>query len=147
MARRPSKARRPNRSKSKTEVGQSLGFRSGLEVRVAAELEKAIGKPVPYETLTIPYNKPARTSKYTPDFQLPNGIIVETKGRFLTADRQKHLLIKAQHPGLDIRFVFNDPNRTISKISSTTYAAWCDKYSFKYAKNSVPFAWIAEGTS
>ena len=124
-----------------------LGFRSGLEVRVAAELETAIGKPVPYETLTIPYNKPARTSKYTPDFQLPNGIIVETKGRFLTADRQKHLLVKAQHPHLDIRFVFTNPNARISKTSTTTYAAWCEKNKFMYAKGSVPFAWIAEGTS
>lgn len=99
---------------------------------------------MPYETLKIAYEKPAKKSKYTPDFRLPNGVIIETKGRFLTADRQKHLLVKAQHPDLDIRFVFEQPQKTISKQSSTTYAAWCDKHGFKYAKGSVPREWIDE---
>lgn len=119
-------------------------FRSGLEERVAAELEAAIGRPVPYETETIYYDRPAKQSRYTADFKLPNGIIVETKGRFVTADRQKHLLVQAQRPDLDIRFVFSNPNARISKQSQTTYAAWCEKHGFKYAKGSVPGAWIAE---
>jgi hypothetical protein len=98
-----------------------------------------------FEALTIKYEKPARVSKYTPDFRLlRNGIIVETKGRFVTADRQKHLLIKAQHPNLDIRFVFDNPNARISKQSRTTYAMWCEKYGFRYAKKSIPQEWIDE---
>jgi hypothetical protein len=124
-----------------------LGFRSGLEERVAAELERALGKPVPYETTTINYEKPAKAARYTPDFILPNGIIVETKGRFVTADRQKHLAVQAQHPHLDIRFVFSNPNARISKQSATTYAAWCEKHGFKYAKGSVPAAWLTEEVS
>ena len=111
---------------------------------MAAELKQALGQPVPYETTTITYEKPARKSRYTPDFILPNGIIVETKGRFVTADRQKHLAIKAQHPKLDIRFVFSDPNTRISKTSATTYAAWCEAKGFKYAKGSVPAEWLKE---
>lgn len=121
-----------------------LGFRSGLEQRVAAELESAVGKPVPYEQETITYEKPAKKSRYTPDFRLPNGIFVETKGRFVTEDRQKHLAIKAQHPDLDIRFVFSNPNARISKQSATTYASWCEAKGFKYAKGSVPTAWLKE---
>ncbi|TBR23763.1 MAG: endodeoxyribonuclease [Reyranella sp.] len=119
-----------------------LGFRSGLEERVAAELETALGHPVDYETTTITYEKPAKKSRYTPDFRLPNGIIVETKGRFVTADRQKHITIKAQHPDLDIRFVFSNPNARISKRSATTYAMWCKKNGFKYAEGSVPAEWL-----
>jgi N-acetylmuramoyl-L-alanine amidase len=46
---------------------------------------------------------------------LPNGIIIESKGRFLTADRQKHLLIKQQHPQLDIRFVFQRSANPIAR--------------------------------
>jgi len=115
-----------------------------LEVRIAAELETATGSPVPYESTTITYEKPAKKSRYTPDFRLPNGIFVETKGRFVTADRQKHLAIQAQHPVYDIRFVFSNPNQRISKQSSTTYAMWCERHGFKYAKGSVPLAWIRE---
>jgi hypothetical protein len=70
----------------------------------------------------FPYITPATPHKYCPDFRLPNGIYIETKGRFETADRKKHLLIKEQHPELDIRFVFTRSKSTISKTSKTTYA-------------------------
>lgn len=130
------------RSKSQAEVGKVLGFRSGLEERVAEELKQALGRPVEYETVIVPYEKPAKKSRYTPDFRLPNGTIIETKGRFVTADRQKHLLIKQQHPDLDIRFVFSNPNARISKQSQTTYADWCTKNGFAYAKGSVPTEWL-----
>lgn len=134
------------------QVGLKHGFRSGLEEKNAAELS-SIGVDFTYEQDKIEYEKPARKSKYTPDFivttrpdRTPRSrpLIVETKGRFLTADRQKHLLIKRQHPELDIRFVFNNPNARISKTSKTTYAAWCEKHGFLYAKNSVPREWLEE---
>jgi hypothetical protein len=119
------------------------GYRSGLEDKVAASLA-ARGVAVEYEMHTISYLKPARQAKYTPDFLLPNGIIIETKGRFITADRQKHLLILDQHPDLDIRFVFSNPNTRISKTSATTYAMWCQKHGFMFAKADIPADWIAE---
>lgn len=97
-----------------------------------------------YEGEKIGYEKPASKHKYTRDFRLPNGIIVETKGRFVTADRQKHLLIKQQHPELDLRFVFSRSATRISKTSKTTYASWCDKHGFKYADKDVPDAWLKE---
>lgn len=137
--------------------GLKHGFRSGLEDDVATELSER-GVPFRYEAKEdiIKYTKPARESKYTPDFRLPNGIIIETKGRFVTADRQKHLLIQKQHPGKDIRFLFTNPNTRISKQSKTTYAMWCEKHGFKYAKaatpaqrrkgaHSVPQEWLDEG--
>jgi hypothetical protein len=121
------------------------GFRSGLEEKVAAEL-RARGVPVEYEdpANVIRYTRPQKVHKYTPDFRLPNGIIIETKGRFVTADRQKHLLIKEQHPEYDIRFVFSNSRQRISKLSRTTYAAWCERYGFKYADRSIPDEWLAE---
>lgn len=124
-------------------MGLREGFRSGLEEIVADQLE-ANGLAVEYETQKIEYFKPARKAKYTPDFVLPNGIIVETKGRFVTADRQKHLLIKEQHPHLDIRFVFSNSRNRISKQSQTTYAMWCEKNGFKYADKLIPEAWLRE---
>ncbi|WP_210166026.1 hypothetical protein [Chelatococcus sambhunathii] len=121
------------------------GFRSGLEDKVAAELA-AKGVPVRYEDpeSVIRYTWPSEESKYHPDFVLPNGIIVETKGRFVTKDRQKHKLIKEQHPDLDIRFVFSNSRQRISKTSMTTYAMWCEKYGFRYADKSIPDAWLNE---
>ena len=102
----------------------------------------AKGIEVKYECRVIEYTRPARPSKYTPDFELPNGIILETKGRFTTADRQKHKHIKAQYPHLDIRFVFSNPKNRISKQSKTTYAKWCDQYGFKWSGPVVPDEWI-----
>lgn len=124
-------------------VGRALGFRSGLEGSIAAQIKAAVGH-VEYETTKITYTKPERKATYTPDFPLPNGIIVETKGRFLTADRQKHLLIKEQHPEIDIRFVFSRSASPIYKGSKTTYADWCKHHGFKYADKLIPPAWFKE---
>jgi hypothetical protein len=137
----------PRRPLTSKQVGAKYGFRSGLEEKVADSL-KAKGVSFTYEERVIPYIKPERKAKYTPDFVLPNGIIVETKGRFLTADRQKHLLVKAQHPELDIRFLFTNSRQRISKQSKTTYADWCEKHGFIYADGSeVPEAWLKTVTS
>jgi hypothetical protein len=95
-----------------------------------------------YESQTIPYERPARKTYYKPDILLPNGIIVEVKGEFPTADRQKHKLIKQQHPDLDIRFVFQNPRRRISKQSKTTYAMWCETHGFPYADKHIPPDWL-----
>lgn len=134
---------RTSKPLTQVQVGLKYGFRSGLEGKIAAELEAA-GVAFFYEKFAVPYVKPQKPSKYTPDFILPNGIIVETKGRFLTADRQKHRLVKEQHPDLDIRFVFNNPRARISKTSDTSYAAWCARYGFKFAKETIPAEWLRE---
>lgn len=122
------------------------GYRSGLEEKIAAEIE-ARGIPVSFETFSIPYTPPLKTRTYTPDFPLPNGIIIESKGRFLTEDRQKHKFIKAEHPDLDIRFVFSNARAKLSKASKTTYAMWCEQYGFLYADKSIPDEWFDEAPS
>ncbi|MDX0270921.1 endodeoxyribonuclease [Sinorhizobium meliloti] len=129
--------------KSKAQIGALHGFRSGLE-DVNARLLTEWNVAVKYEQYDLSYTVPERTAKYTPDFILPNGIIVETKGRFLTEDRKKHLLIKAQWPKLDLRFVFSNPNTRISKQSTTTYAVWCQTHGFQYAAKVIPQEWLHE---
>ena len=96
---------------SRKAVAAKYGFRSGLEMEIDESL-KSRGIDGEYEQHVIKYTKPETHHKYHPDFKLPNGIFVETKGRFLTADRKKHLLIKAQHPELDIRFLFQNSLET-----------------------------------
>jgi len=121
------------------------GYRSGLEETIANQLQK---KDIPFEyenkANIVKYVIPASDHTYLPDFKLPNGIIVETKGRFVLADRKKHKLIKEQYPDLDIRFVFSNSNTKISKGSKTTYASWCEKLGIPYADKTIPQSWLDE---
>lgn len=118
--------------RSKRQAAKALGYRSGLEQTMSTLFQEVYGQPVDYETEKIQYVVPASNHKYTPDFKLPNGIYIETKGRFMPADMKKHLLIKQQHPDLDIRFIFQNPNSTNSKRTKTTYANFCEKHGFRY---------------
>jgi len=119
------------------------GYRSGLEEDLADSL-RARGVNFTYEETKIKYIQPASEHQYTADFELENGIIIESKGRFLVADRKKHLLIKRQQPHLDIRFVFSNSKQRLSKASRTTYADWCTKNGFLYADKEIPEHWINE---
>ena len=119
------------------------GYRSGFEHKVADQLTEAKIK-YQYEKTVIDYIKPETNHTYTIDFTLPNGILVETKGRWVLEDRKKHLLIKQQHPELDIRIVFQNSNGKIRKGSKTTYANFCDKNGIKWADKQIPEAWYKE---
>jgi Autographiviridae endonuclease I len=123
--------------------GLASGFSSDLERRTAAQL-KAAGMSFDYEAHTIHFTQPAEHRRYTPDFVLANGIIIEVKGLWETADRKKHKLIAAQHPHLDIRFVFSNEATTIGKKSNTTYAMYCEKLGIPYATRQIPPAWLTE---
>ena len=115
-------------------------YRSGLEKSTALVLAEC-QKAVRYEQLKIEWED-LRYRTYTPDFQLDNGIFIETKGIFDSEDRHKHLQVRKQHPELDIRFVFSNSRSRISKKSSTTYAMWCEKYGFKHADKHIPLEWL-----
>ena len=124
-------------------VAKKYGFKSGLEENISNQIA-AKGIEVKYESEKVAYIIPASQHTYNPDFRLPNGIIVETKGRFVAADRKKHQLVKEQHPNLDIRFVFSNSKNKISKNSKTTYGMWCEKNGYKYADKEIPEEWFLE---
>ena len=122
--------------------GIKEGYRSGLELDISNQL-KDQGVDGHYEEYKLTYTKPETKHTYTPDFYLEaTNIYVETKGRFTTSDRQKHIMIRNSNPDLDIRFVFQNPNAKLYKGSKTTYAMWCDKHGFEYSKKSIPTEWI-----
>jgi hypothetical protein len=132
-------------------------YRSGLEVKVVEQLNKC---KATYEFEPndgkIVYEVPSSIHSYTPDFVIKTKtgktIIVETKGIWDYADRYKHLLIRQQHPDLDIRFVFTRSKQRIRKGSSTTYADICEglgRSPFKgvrwiYSDRSIPSSWLEE---
>ncbi len=121
--------------------------RSAFEGTLISQLESLKAK-YGYETKKIKYHKPAVNTTYTPDFVVITAsgkeILIEGKGEFTSADRSKHILIKKQHPELDIRFVFMYPRARLYKGSSTTYADWCDKYGFLYSGKLINVNWLLE---
>jgi hypothetical protein len=118
------------------------GYRSGLEHKLSQYLDSLKHK-YQYESIKIEWEDLAYRT-YTPDFILENGIIIETKGRFLVADRRKHLAIQKQHPKLDIRFVFTNSKSKLNKGAKSTYEQWCIKHKFRYYDRIIPEDWLKE---
>jgi hypothetical protein len=117
------------------------GYRSGLEDTVASSLT-ARGHTYAYEKHVLRYDIPARTARYTPDFVLSNGMVIETKGLWDSDDRKKIALVLEQHPDIDLRIVFSNPNAKISKTSKTSYADVCTKLGIPFAAKDIPSAWL-----
>jgi hypothetical protein len=105
-------------------------YRSGLEERVAKWLELN-NHPFEYETQRVAYELECY---YKPDFILPNGVILETKGWWPPADRRKILAVIRQNPDLRLYMVFQNPDKTLSRLSKTTYGDWCDKHNIPWCK-------------
>lgn len=118
-------------------------YRSGFEEKTIQLLEDN-DLEFQYESLTLEYTIPATQHKYTPDIILPNGIIVECKG-YMDADMRRLLLrVISQHPDLDIRLVFQQPNNKILKDSKTTYAKWAEKNGIKWGIKEDIIKWAKE---
>lgn len=83
-----------------------------------------------YEVTVIPYTVPESKHKYTVDWTLLNGPLIETKGYLSDhQERNKYVLLKQQHPELDLRFVFDNPNKLCGG-TKYTHAKWADKHGF-----------------
>ena len=129
----------------RNQVAIKHGFRSGLEDNVN-DLLKEQNKSFSYESEKISYIQPQTKHNYTPDFVLNkidgNKMYIETKGRWVKTDRLKFDLIFQQYPNIDIRFVFQNPNAKLYKGSKTTYAQYCDKKEWYWAKKEIPEEWL-----
>ena len=113
-------------------------YRSKFEAGVAASLKQRCVQ-FSYESLCLDYTIEGR---YKPDFILPNGVIVETKGFFSPTDRRKMLCVKAQHPDLDIRLCFQNAKEKISRAKrSITYGQWATRNGFKWSSGNIPNDW------
>ena len=85
-------------------------YRSGLEEKVA-DLLSELGVTYEYESKKISY---VIQHHYTPDFILPNHVILECKGYWDAQDRRKIKTIVKDNPDIDLRMVFQAPYNTIS---------------------------------
>ena len=121
-------------------IMRNTKYRSMFEIGVAKYLSQRKIK-FEYEKKKLSYIPKPRV--YTPDFYLVNqDIYVETKGRFDKGDRVKMLLVKQQHPDLDIRIVFLNAKNKIYKGSSTTYGMWATNNGFEWAEGAIPEEWF-----
>ena len=116
-----------------------IKYRSGLEEKVANLLTE-LDISFEYEAQKLSYTI---EHTYCPDFTLPNGIILETKGLWEPDDRRKILAVKKAHPDCELRMVFQSPFNKISKKSKTTYAKWCEKHDIPWCSYAnIPLEWL-----
>jgi len=73
------------RKKKRQRSQRTSNYRSGFEATLANQLKRG-GVSFQYESIKLEYTK---TATYTPDFILPNGIIIEAKGVWTVEDRKK----------------------------------------------------------
>ncbi len=126
-------------SRARATVVGGIRYRSGAEAAVARDLRER-GVEFCYESESFIYESPRI---YTPDFNLPNDIHVEFKGRFTAEDRRKMLEVKRAHPKMDLRIVFQRANARLSRSpKSMTYAIWASRHGFPWAEGLVPEEWL-----
>jgi hypothetical protein len=130
------KANKPKKPKKKPE------FRSKYEKRIARQLKKA-GAKFTYERHAIPYIRNGKVSHYHPDFHVNRQFYLETKGYFVggARDRQKLILVRQQHPELDLRITFQD--ETLLVGPGMSYADWADTWGIPWSGGGkVPLEWL-----
>ena len=126
----------------RTETLKGTPYHSIYEKVLAEQLIEA-KVDFAYERDVIIWVQPAQTRKYTPDFFLPNGIIIEAKGKWTIEDRKKMVNVLEQNPDLDIRMVFQFDNK-LNKRAKQRYSDWCDRRNIRYAIGKIPQEWIDE---
>lgn len=105
--------------------------RSKLEERFETILQE-FGVTYEYEVTKIPYTIPESYHVYTVDWTVLNGKLIETKGYLSDhAERRKYVLLKEQHPELDLRFVFDNGNKLCGGTKQT-HGAWATKQGFRW---------------
>ena len=129
-------------------------FKSKFEMGLAKQLKEA-GIKYEYERESYEYftkvtngscddcsgTHVSQRRGYTPDFFLPNGVVLEAKGHFTASNRVTLKAIRKAHPTLDIRLVFQADN-CISRSSKTRNSDWCEQFEFKWALRTVPGEWM-----
>ena len=114
-----------------------------FEARVISDLDER-GVAYKYEPEKLAYYVERH---YSPDLAVGT-MIVELKGYFRQDAQRKMKAVKAQHPELDIRFVFQNASATVQGAkkrkdgSKMTCKEWADRNGFMWAEGTVPEEWL-----
>lgn len=128
------KPRKSNLHANRKGVRPPKPYKSWFEYDVGVELVK-LKTRARYEPIKLPYTL---NLNYTPDWVLPNGVIIEAKGLFDSQTRRKMLAVKEANPKKRICILFMKGDNKISKASKTTYLEWAIKNGFETATGKVP---------
>lgn len=105
--------------------------RSKLEMKFE-EILKSSTQDYDYEVTKISYIVPESKHVYTVDWTVKRKLLIETKGYLSDhQERNKYVLLKQQYPELDLRFVFDNPNKLCGG-TKYTHAKWADKHGFTW---------------
>jgi len=118
-----------------------ITFRSKFEAQIY-NTARASKKKLDFEPKSAIINYTI-AFRYQPDFILPNGIVVEAKGRLDVWDRRKMVAVKAARPDLDIRFVFQNGRSKLSRHGKS-YGEWAESQGFQWAEGCIPLDWWRE---
>ena len=130
--------------------GQTMASES--EVRFAEECDR-LKILWTYEPEYFEWTMPSK--KYTPDFRIVRRdgthFYVEYKGFLWQEDKTKMKAVKAQHPSLDIRFVFADAGKPVHGAKTRkngtkqSHAEWAENHGYKWAEGFIPNSWLKRG--
>jgi hypothetical protein len=143
---KPMKQLKPRKPPKQPNNPRKIPYRSGLEVSLSKQLIEA-GVPFRFEPDQLPYIRNGKVAWYTPDFKVADGTYLEGKGYFHGGDkdRQKLILIKNQHPEIDLRIVFQKESTPVSKDTTLTYGDWADTCGFTWAGGGkIPQDWLED---
>jgi len=79
---------------------------------------------------------------YLPDFELPNGLFIEVKGRFTPRDRKKMRAIRTLYPSLPIGIVFDSDRKIEGSKKGLRYGEWANKNGFPWSIREIPPSWL-----
>lgn len=107
-------------------------FKSKLEESVWGRLKNQF-HGVTYEPDKYKYTQPAIERTYTPDFKTGSEkVYIEAKGLLDLETRKKMLWFKEANPDIRIIFLFQNPDKRITKASKVTYGMWADANGFEW---------------
>lgn len=86
---------------------------------------------------------------YKPDFRVlktdGSYMYIETKGFFDYEARNKMATVREQYPDLDLRIVFQKPDKKLSKSkTSMAYSSWADKHGYEWSSFCFPKLWRSQ---
>ena len=110
-------------------------YRNKAEKSLGEALKKA-SIPFEYEPKDgrLAYTKTTH-HKYSPDFVLESGTVLEFKGYFPRDDWKKMLAVKECNPDRTIVFVFMDSTKELTRGKKNyprTYGDWAEKHGFEW---------------
>jgi hypothetical protein len=150
-------------TKSTTKGKREIGIFRSMSEKYAANQLQALDIKYKYERTKFEYYVASRLKLdcpncgpvsggrirkwYLPDFELPNGLFIEVKGRLTPRDKRKMEAVRKQHPDLNIAILFdNDRMLEGPNKGKMRYGEWANSVGIPWAIKEIPNEWLTGPT-